>query len=60
MPNRGSGRTKGTTRSLPDQLVTLNGRLFGEVTPDPKNPYAVAPLHDGLIGRARSRSKLGS
>ena len=33
--DRGSGRTPGTTHCLRDRLHTLQGRLFGEVTPEP-------------------------
>ena len=35
-PIGGPGGHQGTTRSLRDRLFTLHGRLFGEVTPEPR------------------------
>ena len=57
---RGPGGHQGTTRSLRDRLYTLNGRLFGEVTPEPKETLRRRVVPCRPIRRAQTASKLGS
>ena len=56
----GPGGHSGTTRCLRDRLFTLRDRFFGEVTPEPIEPYAVVPFNDGSIRRAWKSPELGS
>jgi transposase len=55
-PDKGPGRTQGTTRCLRDRLSTLNGRLFGEVAPRPSSHPTPEAQPTGVVS---SRSQTG-